>query len=169
MPITPRERPYSQFNFRVSWKAATNNKGDPLDYTETKAGFQEVSGLGMEITVAEYRAGNFKTNETIKITGTVKTPDVTLKRGVMGENDLAKWINSIRNGQQDHLKNVKIELMSEDRETVAQEWELKNARPMKYTGPSLNGKGTDLAIEELVLSAESIDLLPSESDKMEAN
>lgn len=169
MAITPRERPYSQFNFRVSWAAVTDNKGATLNYSEVKAGFQEVSGLGMEITVAEYRAGNFKSNEPIKITGTVKTPDVTLKRGVIGQDDLAKWINSIRDGAQDHLKNVKIELLSEDRQTVAQEWLLKNARPMKYTGPSLNGKGTDLAIEELVLAAESIDLLPSESEKMEAS
>jgi hypothetical protein len=29
---------------------------------------------------------------------------------------------------------------------------------MKYTGPSLNGKGTDLAIEELVLAAERIEM-----------
>jgi hypothetical protein len=29
---------------------------------------------------------------------------------------------------------------------------------MKYTGPSLNGKGNDLAVEELVLAAERITL-----------
>jgi hypothetical protein len=29
---------------------------------------------------------------------------------------------------------------------------------MKYTGPALNGKGTDVAVEELVLAAERIDL-----------
>ncbi len=48
--------------------------------------------------------------------------------------------------------------MSEDRQSTAQEWLLKNARPMKYTGPSLNGKGTDLAIEELVLAAEELEM-----------
>ncbi len=169
MANTARERPYSQFNFWVSWKAASGNKGDSLEENTYQAGFQEVSGLGIEITVAEYRGGNFKSNEPIKITGTVKTPDVTLKRGVIGEADLAKWINSVRDGAQDHLKNVTITLMAEDRVTKAQEWELKNARPMKYTGPSLNGKGTDVAVEEFVLSAESIELLPGVSDKAEAN
>ena len=33
-------------------------------------------------------------------------------------------------------------------------WKLIKARPMKYTGPSLNGKGTDVAVEELVLASE---------------
>lgn len=147
---TERDRPYSQFNFRVSW--------DGLDENSVQAGFQEVSGLGMEITVAEYRAGNWKDNAPLKITGTNKTPDVTLKRGVIGALDLYSWLNDVRNGAQDQLRNVTIKLMSEDRETVAQEWRLMGARPMKYTGPSLNGKGTDLAIEELVLAAERLEL-----------
>ena len=154
---TERARPYSQFNFLVSWTPATDNEGDNLDENSVQAGFQEVSGIGMEITVAEYRAGNSATNEPLKITGTVKTPDVTFKRGVIGSLDLYNWLNEVRNGAQNQLKNVTVKLMSEDRTAVAQEWLLINARPMKYTGPSLNGKGTDLAVEELVLAAERIE------------
>ena len=97
-------------------------------------------------------------NESMKVTGMVKTPDITLKRGVMGRMDLYEWLNDVRDGSQRQLKNVTIRLMTEDRSAVAQEWLLKNARPMKYTGPSLNGKGTDVAVEELVLSAERIEM-----------
>ena len=158
MATTERDRPYSQFNFRVSWEPATDNEGTTMGEQDVRAGFQEVSGLGMEITVAEYRAGNYPTNEPIKVTGTVKTPDVTLKRGVIGRLDLYGWLDAVRNGAQNQLKNVTIKLMTEDRTETAQEWKLVNARPMKYTGPSLNGKGTDLAIEELVLSAERIEM-----------
>jgi phage tail-like protein len=145
-----RERPYSQFNFLVSW--------DSLDAGSAQAGFQEVSGLGMEITVAEYRAGNEKENGPRKITGTVKTPDITLKRGVIGSLDMYQWLDQVRNGAQDALKTVVVQLQSEDHATIAQEWKLINARPIKYTGPSLNGKGTDVAIEELVLASERIEL-----------
>lgn len=158
MASTERDRPYSQFNFRVSWEPATDNEGDPLGELTVEAGFQEVSGLGMEITVAEYRGGNYSTNEPIKVTGMVKTPDVTLKRGVIGRMDLYRWLDAVRNGAQNQLKNVTIRLMTEDRSAIAQEWLLKNARPMKYTGPSLNGKGTDVAVEELVLAAERIEM-----------
>lgn len=147
--MAERNRPYSQFNFRVSWEGL--NPDDP------QAGFQEVSGLGLEINVAEYRGGNAKVNAPQKITGTFKSPDVTLKRGVMGYDDLYKWLKDVRDGAQDQLKQVIIELKSEDRDTTAQRWVLKEARPIKYTGPSLNGKGTDVAIEELVLACEDIE------------
>lgn len=144
-----RDRPYSQFNFLVS---IGNDEG-----TDPKAGFQEVSGLGWETTIAEYRNGNERDNAPRKITGLYKVPDVTLKRGVIGALDLYEWLNEIRNGSQEALKTVTIMLQNEEHQPVMT-WKLTNARPIKYTGPSLSGKGTDLAIEELVLACERIDL-----------
>lgn len=145
-----RERPYSQFNFLVN--LGTGDSQSPL------AGFQEVTGLGMEITVAEYRNGNEKDNAPRKVTGTYKVPDVTLKRGVIGSLDLYAWLDEVRNGQQDVLRTVTIELQDEAHKGTVQTWTLLNARPMKYTGPTLTGKGTDIAIEELVLACERIEL-----------
>lgn len=145
-----RDHPFSQFNFRVSW--------DGLGETTVEAGFQEVSGLGTEITVAEYRPGNHAFNSTMKVNGTHKVTDITLKRGVIGSPELYTWLNDVRNGSPNHFKTVTIKLMAEDRVTTVVQWKLTNARPMKYTGPSLNGKGTDLAIEELVLASERIDV-----------
>lgn len=143
----PKNYPYSQFNFLVEWD---NMEGETVD-----AGFQEVSGLGLEVNVTEYRAGNAKTNEAIKVTTTAKAADATFKRGVIGAHDLYEWINSVRDGNQDELKKVTVTLMSESREPVMK-WELLGSRPIKYTAPSFNGKGTDLAIEELVLSVERL-------------
>jgi phage tail-like protein len=146
-----RERPYSQFNFLVD--LGTGDTESP------QAGFQEVSGLGLEVNVAEYRVGNEKDNAPRKITGTYKVPDVTLKRGVIGSLDLFEWLDQVRTGSQDALRTVTVQLQSEDHSAVVQEWKLTNARPTKYTGPSLNAKGTDVAIEELVLACERIDLV----------
>ena len=147
---TARDIPYSQFNFRVSW--------DGLNEKSVEAGFQEVSGLGLEMTLAEYRAGNYQENSPLKVNTTYKVPDVTLKRGVIGRLDLYEWVDLVREGAADQLKTVTIKLMAEDRNTEAMQWKLIGARPMKFTGPSLNGKGTDLAIEELVLAAERIEM-----------
>jgi phage tail-like protein len=147
-----RERPYGQFNFRVVIENGP-------DAASTKAAFQEVAGLGMEITVAEYRGGNAGDNTVTKVTGTYKVPDVTLKRGVIGDlSTLYDWINQVRNGSQTALRTVTIEMQSEDHTQTVQAWKLTNARPTKYTGPTFNGKGTDVAIEELVLASERIDL-----------
>ncbi len=147
---TARDIPYSQFNFRVSW--------DGLNERSVEAGFQEVSGLGLEMTLAEYRAGNYAENAPLKVNTIYKVPDVTLKRGVIGKLDLYEWVDAVREGTADQLRTVTIKLMAEDRSTEAMQWKLIGARPMKYTGPSLNGKGTDLAIEELVLAAERIEM-----------
>ena len=147
---TKRDYPYSQFNFRVSW--------DGLGERTVEAGFQEVSGLGFETTIAEYRAGNYQENSPLKVNTSYKVADVTLKRGVIGRLDLYQWLDEVREGAPDQLRTVTIKLMGEDRNTEAMQWKLIGARPMKYTGPSLNGKGTDLAIEELVLAAERIEM-----------
>lgn len=147
-----RERPYSAFNFRVVID------GGP-DAASTRAAFQEVSGLGMEITVAEYRAGNAKDNSAMKITGTYKVPDVTLKRGVIGDLEtLYLWLEEVRSGSQAALRTVTVELQGEDHAATVQSWKLTNARPIKYTGPTLSGTATDVAVEELVLACERIEL-----------
>ncbi len=149
----PRNRPYSQFNFTVLI-GTDNGQG-------VNAGFQEVSGLGLEIHMAEYRAGNWADNSPIKVNGSYKVPDITLKRGVIGELALLHaWLKAVRDGGNDStvLLPVVINLLSEDHTSVVQTWTLTNARPMKYTGPSLTGKGTDVAIEELVLASEHIEV-----------
>src|SRR5256886_15236937 len=110
-----RERPYAQFNFLVDLGGGT----DGVD-----AGFQEVSNIGMEVTVAEYRNGNEKENSVRKITGLNKATDVTLKRGVIGSLDLYQWLNDIRNGSQTPIRNVVVHLQSEDHTSIVQTWKL---------------------------------------------
>jgi len=150
---TFRDNPYGAFNFELT--------ADPFggDAGSVRAGFQEVSGLGMEVTEAEYRNGNEKENHVRKMNGLYKTGDVTLKRGVIGVDDFSKWIKDVRDGGQDARKTVVIELKDEARSGSVMTWTLSNAKPKSYKGPTLNAKGgTDVAIEELVLSCEKIDV-----------
>lgn len=145
-----RDRPYVQFNFLVD--LGTGNTDGP------EAGFQEVSGIGMEVTVAEYRNGNEKENSVRKITGLNKATDVTLKRGVIGSLNLYSWLDQIRNGDQGAYRNVVIQLQNEDHTAVVQEWKLLRARIIKHTSGPLNAKGTDVAMEELVLAYERLEM-----------
>lgn len=145
-----RDRPYVQFNFLV-------NLGD--GNTEgPEAGFQEVSGIGMEVTVSEYRNGNEKENSVRKITGLNKSTDVTLKRGVIGSLNLYAWLNQIRNGDQAAHRTVVIQLQNEDHTAVVQEWKLLRARITKHTSGPMNAKGGDVAMEELVLAYERLEM-----------
>ena len=145
-----RERPYVQFNFLVD--LGNGNTEGP------EAGFQEVSGIGMEVTVAEYRNGNERENAVRKITGLNRTTDVTLKRGVIGSLNLYQWLDEIRNGSQNALRTVTIQLQNEDHSSVVQTWKLMRARIIKHTSGPMNAKGTDVAMEELVLAYERLEM-----------
>jgi phage tail-like protein len=149
---TQRKNPYVQFNFLV-------NLGTGGDGLGEDAGFQEVSGIGMEVTVAEYRNGNEKENSVRKITGLNKSTDVTLKRGVIGSLTLYNWLNDIRNGDQENaVRDVTIRLQNENHTADAQTWILRRARIIKHTSGPLNAKGTDVAMEELVLAYERLEM-----------
>src|SRR5437763_5002832 len=141
---TLRARPYVQFNFLVD--LGNGNTNGP------QAGFQEISGIGMEVTVSEYRNGNHKENSVLKITGMNKSTDVTLKRGIIGSLNLYQWLNQIRNGDQSALRTVIVQLQNEDHTAVVTTWKLLRARITKHTSGPLNAKGTDVAMEEMTLA-----------------
>ena len=83
---------------------------------------------------------------------------MTLKRGVIGSLDLYAWLNDIRNGNQNALRTVTIQLQNEDHTEVVQTWKLLRARIIKHTSGPFNAKGTDVAMEELVLAYERLEI-----------
>lgn len=145
--MATRTSPYGAFNFIVN-----------IDGGEIFGGFSDVSGIGNEITVAEYRNGNDKENHVSKIPGVHKVSDVTLKRGIVNSKTLWDWIKETRVNGPDAQRNVSITMLDEAQSPV-QSWLLRGVIPMKYTGPTLSGKGgTDVAMEEIVLSAEGLEI-----------
>src|SRR4029450_12866843 len=145
-----RIAPYGAYNFLV-------NLNGPFRAEEPFGGFSDVSGLSTEMTVAEYRNGNEKVNHVRKVPGVHKVGDVTLKRGIVNSSDLWAWINQTRTQGIAGKRTVVITLRDESGSPV-QKWTLGGVVPMKYTGPTLAAKGGgDVAMEELVLSSESLD------------
>jgi len=145
-----RDRPYTQFNFLVDLGSGITDGPE--------AGFQDVSGIGIEVEVIEYRNGNAKENHVTKLNGLSKYPNVTLKRGLIGSLNLYQWIDQIRNGDPGGLRTVVIQLQNEDHTQVVLAWKLLRARIVKHVSGPLNAKGTDVAMEELVLAYERLEL-----------
>lgn len=146
-----RETPYGVFNYLV-------NLGDGSE-GDVQGGFSEVSGLNAEVTVAEYRNGNDSVNYVRKIPAIHKAGDVTLKRGVIGADNIYSWLEQIRGGDVTAKRDVVVKLKSEDPTSASAvvTWKLVKAMPIKWTGPTLTAKGgSDVAMEELVLSVETI-------------
>ncbi len=148
----PRDTPYGAYNFVVDF-------GGGEDPASPQGGFSDVSGLGTEITLMEYRQGNDAENRVRKIPALHKAGDVTLKRGIMGLRSFWDWVDIVRRDPE-HKRVVNIVLQGEQREPVLA-WKLINARPMKWTGPTLAAKGgSDVAMEEIVIAAEGIESVP---------
>ena len=145
-----RERPYGQFNFLVD--LGTGNTDGP------EAGFQECSEIGMSVDVIEYRNGNEKENNVRKLTGLARVSDVTLKRGIIGSLDLYHWLDQIRNGDAAAYRTVTIQLQNEDHTAIVLTWKLLRARITKHTSGPFNAKGSDVAMEELTLAYERLEL-----------
>jgi phage tail-like protein len=145
-----RDRPYTQFNFLVD--LGTGATDGP------QAGFQECGPIGMSMDVIEYRNGNYKANEVIKLTGLARPHDVTLRRGIIGSLDLYNWIDDIRNGNQTGYRDVTIQLQNEDHSALVVTWKLHRAHIVKYVSGPFNAQACDVAMEELTLAYERLEM-----------
>jgi len=145
-----RTSPFCSYNFQVDLQSPGVDIDSPF------GGFSEVSGLNTELTVSEYRNGNDPEAHVRKVPGMHKVGDVTLKRGILNSTDLWTWIAEARKASVGAQRVVTITMRDEAGETV-ESWKLRGCIPLKYTGPTLNGKGGgDVAMEELTLSVEGI-------------
>jgi phage tail-like protein len=143
----PNKNPYSAFNFVVEINGAQ------------VAAFQEVSGLDSENTPIEYREGADPMNTVRKLVGIEKYPNLLCKRGITGSLVLWDWRKEVRDGSSTFppTRDVTIKLLDEQHSPVLK-WKLTNAWCCKLTGPSLNGKGNEIAIETMELAYDRIDI-----------
>jgi phage tail-like protein len=124
-----RVQPYAQFNFLVD--LGTRDADGP------HGGFQEAS--------------------LVKLKGVNKSNDVTLKRGVIASAALQDWLDQIRHDHQGAHRTLTIRQQNNEHETV-HAWKLLRARIIKHVSGPLNAKGTDVAMEELVIAYERLEL-----------
>lgn len=143
-----REDPYGQYNFLV-------DLGDGAEGAD--AGFSEVSGLDVEIDVIEYRSGSSRVNSPVKLGGLVKYGNVTLTRGIVGSVRLWEWIKQAINGDMGVRRTVTIQLLDEQRQVVLT-WRLVRAWPVRHVSGPLIGGGTNVAVEELVIAHEGMEV-----------
>jgi len=147
--VIAKPHPYSQFDFTIHLGSG--------DAKTVHAGFQEVSGLELDAGTKVVARKAPAKRRIVKITGMNKSTDVTLKRGVISAPDLNAWLDEVRKNSKAR-RDVLITLQCEDPKIPAQTWKLRRARIINHTSGPLNAKGNDVAIEEMVISHEGIEL-----------
>lgn len=136
-----RKDPLRNFRFRVEIDGIT------------QAGFSEASGFDATVDVIDYRVGDGPTHVS-KLPGLTKHGNITLKWGITDSIELYKWHKDVLDGIIQR-KNISIIVIDEAGNDKAR-WDVTEAWPTKYTAPSFNAKGNEVAIETLEIVHEGI-------------
>lgn len=139
----PVDHPYPGFSFLV-------------EAGFSQIGFREVSQISASVDVIAYRDGAEKTGASRKFPGLHRTGDVVLRQGITGSTELFAWFSTI-NGAQVEKRDVRISLLNEQHEPVMQ-WLLSQAWPRSYVAGPLDAMASTIAIEELVLVFETLQI-----------
>ncbi len=142
-----RKDPYGNFNFLVEIDGIV------------RAAFQEASGLDSSIDVIEHREGGDNVTPR-KYPGQVKFSNLQLKWGITDDVELYTWHRQWVTGDPAAVrKNGSIVLLDrQGKEKVR--WNFTDGWPAKWTGPSLNAEGNDIAIESLEIAHEGLERVP---------
>jgi phage tail-like protein len=146
------------FNFRIS---LTRSGTGSLPAQLGDGGFQECSGLQVEMDVQELQEGG-RNDGVIRQVGRGKYTNIVLKRGMlygggMADGVIWRWI-------QDTLAGVRpvsrydgvVQVLSGTGADVVATWTFVRGLPAKVVGPALNAKTGDVAIEELTIAHEGL-------------
>lgn len=139
-----RNDPYGGYNFSIELDGIT------------RAGFRECSGLENSQNAGEYREGTDRNLSVRKIPGLVTHSDITLSRGVTGDSALWAWREKALKGSVER-HDISITLL-DDLGQPKITWNLYECWPTSWTGPSFNATADELAIEQLVLACERVEV-----------
>lgn len=144
--------PFTTFNFAV--EINRGEEGSPL----VNAAFSECDGLEMSLEVKTIREGGANDRQ-IRLNGAVAYGQLTLKRGMTDNFDLWTWF-------QDSVHDPRLRaeagvvLLAADGTTERARFKLSRCVPVKVKAPQLNAKDGQIAIEELQVAYETLQLMP---------
>ena len=124
------------------------------------ASFKECSGLNGEIQVETYREGGVNDYEH-KLPGFATYGNLTLKSGVASAMAFWKWFHDTTMGYPIVRKQVSVILYnhrSDGKLGEGMRWNLLDAFPVKWEGPSFNASDTNVVMQSLELAHHGITL-----------
>ena len=129
------------FNFKVEVEGVTTGA------------FRNVEGLDSETEIVEYQDGDDLILR--KRPGRTKYSNVTLKRGYINNTELWEWRKAVIEGKVQR-KSGSIILCADDGGEIMR-YNFFEGWPTKWKGFTLDGKGTDVNVEELELAVEKLE------------
>ncbi|MCB0082974.1 MAG: phage tail protein, partial [Caldilineaceae bacterium] len=126
----------------------------------TTAFFREISGIGVEYGVAEHKTVSESGIPFIqKIPARPTYSPITLKRGIASDLSLWLWHKMVVDEITAELARTNVQIVMYSRMYLpVLQWSLKRAWPSKISGPQFQTDSTDVAMEELTLVHEGIEI-----------
>lgn len=118
--------------------------------------FREISGLQVDVDVESLEEGG-ENGFVHKFSGRMTWPNLVLKRGITKEDVLMAWLNdSVGTGMATRNGKVKrtsaaITLIASDG-TRLRSWNVADAIPIRWAGPTFSADATDAAVEEVEIA-----------------
>jgi phage tail-like protein len=152
----------SAFRFHVQLTRSPDTAGPDL---LGDGAFAECSGLELEADVREYLEGG-RNDGVVRRVGRVKLVPIVLKRGMLGsgvngyaDTALWSWLTGMVGGVLPVPRyNGYIQVFQPGTQTVVATWTFERGLPSKVTGPSLNARTGEIAVEELHIVHEGLRL-----------
>lgn len=115
-----------------------------------QAHFRECTGLQLQTEVFEYAEGGLN-SYTHKLPVRTKVGNVTLKKGLVQQDDLWNWYYDVVNGI---IKPSSVSILVYENKVMAQSnpvlhWTLHDALPIKWVGPNFKSDESAVAVDQL--------------------
>lgn len=166
--------PYANFAFQVSIEKTSKPGGGKDDQAASSwksgliGGFSEISGLEAMMEHKVIRVGGRNHAPQLRA-GPVSFGTVVLKRGILEAQILWHWWAMFAGADgeagrpsPENRAHILIGLIRQsatpDDRKIRLGWRLRNAMPIKFRVGDLNAKGSDVAIEELHLAHEGLEM-----------
>jgi phage tail-like protein len=150
MPAVYRDDPYPGYCFRVEVTDVSS------DGAAVKGSFSECSGLEVAVDPIDYRNGS-EDIRARKLPGLKKFTNITLKRGLIGDLGFWNWILDAQKGTV-RRADGSVVLMDESGQNEVMRWNFVRGWPCKWSGPGLNAKNNEVAMETLEICHEGLSI-----------
>ena len=144
-------RPLTTFNFRIELQLA----GSPAWICDAE--FSACDGLEMSLEPKTIREGG-NNGRQIHLCGPVSYGQLTLKRGMTERFDLWSWFEAVQ-ANRSLRASGEVVMISSDRTREAARFRLTGCLPIKLKAPALDAKDGTIAIEELQIAYETMNLV----------
>lgn len=139
-----RKDPFNGFNFAVELDGIT------------RMGFKQCTGLDTTTSATKYREGTDPTLAQRQLPALLTFSNISLQRGITDDHALWDWRNTVASGQV--VRRTISIILRDDAGQEKIRWNVKNAWPTKWSGPTFDATSDAVAIETLELAHEGVEV-----------